>query len=87
MEGNKLMTLALDTVAPSLVKFSLTPVVDLSSGSGSLNFSVHGSDTSGIKSALVYFANGLTYSYTMPANKPDIHTRCLKISQMAPTHS
>ena len=65
------MTVALDTVAPSLVNFSITPTVDLSSGSGSLNFSLQGSDTSGIKSAVVYFDNDLTYSYTTPANKPD----------------
>ena len=65
------MTTSLDTLPPSLVKFSLTPVVDLSGGSGSLNFAVQASDASGIKNAIVYFANSLNYSFTIPANKPD----------------
>ena len=62
----------LDTIAPSLTSFSMTPMVDLSSGSGTLEILAETNmDESGITSVVVYFEENISYSHSSAASSAD----------------
>ena len=62
----------LDMTAPSLTSFSMTPMVDLSSGSGPLEILAETNmDESGITSVVVYFEENISYSHSSAASIAD----------------
>jgi hypothetical protein len=71
-----------DTTPPTITSFSLTPVVDVSSGKGILELSMTASDTeSEIDQAVIsFFSPSLSYGFTANSTAPNLTSHSILLS-------